>query len=158
MIPATHLKAIWIIYDKLKSLEIKWAITGSLGFALHGMDIAVNDIDLQTDKDGAYRIEDAFRLNVVRKVMFSEARGIRSYFGELSIKDIKVEIMGALQKKLPNRKWELPVDVEKYLEFIDFEGMRLPVLSLTYEEQAYRKLGRTEKARRIKNWLILQSK
>lgn len=134
-------------------MNITWTITGSLGFALHGMDVGINDIDLQTDEDGVYRIEDAFRSNVIRKVAFSEAEGIRSHFGELIVHEVTVEIMGALQKKLSSGEWEPPVDVEKHREFIDFEGMRLPVLSLSYEEQAYRKLGRTEKADRIKEWL-----
>ncbi|MBA7706967.1 hypothetical protein ES703_115828 [subsurface metagenome] len=106
MITARHQKAIRTIYETLKDLDITWTITGSLGFALHGMDVGINDNDLQTDKDGAYQIEDAFQSNVIRKVTFSEA-----------------------------------------------EGMRLPVLSLSYEEQAYRKLGRTEKADKIKEWL-----
>ncbi len=153
MIAARHQQAIRIIYETLKDLDITWTITGSLGLALHGMDVGINDIDLQTDEDGAYQIEDAFRSNVIRKVTFSEAKGIRSHFGELRVREVTVEMMGALQKKLPSGEWEPPVDVEKHREFVDFEGMRLPVLSLSYEEQAYRKLGRTEKADKIKQWL-----
>lgn len=157
MITARHQKAIRTIYETLKDLDITWTITGSLGFALHGMDVGIKDIDLQTDEDGAYRIEDAFRSNVIRKIAFSEAEGIRSHFGELSVQDVTVEIMGALQKKLPSGEWELPVDVEKHREFVDFERMRLPVLPLSYEEQAYRKLGRTKKADKIKEWLTKRS-
>lgn len=67
---------------------------------------------------------------------------------------VKVEVMGALQKKGPDGIWELPVEVERHWEFVPFEGMILPVLSLEYEEQAYRNLGRTEKADRIRDWLI----
>jgi hypothetical protein len=157
MITARHQQAIRTIYETLKDLDITWTITGSLGFALHGMDVGINDIDLQTDKDGAYRIEHAFRSNVIRKVAFSEAEGIRSHFGELSVREVTVEMMGALQKKLPSGEWEPPVDVEKHREFVDFEGMRLPVLSLSYEEQAYRQLGRTEKADEIRQWLTRRS-
>ncbi len=157
MIAARHQKAIRTIYGTLKGLDITWTITGSLGFALHGMDVGINDIDLQTDKDGAYRIEDAFRSNVIKEVAFSEGEGIRSHFGELSVQEVTVEIMGALQKKLPSGKWESPVDVEKHREFVDFKGMRLPVLTLSYEEQAYRKLGRTEKADKIREWLTNHS-
>jgi hypothetical protein len=153
MITARHQKAIRTIYETLKDLDITWTITGSLGFVLHGMDVGINDIDLQTDEDGAYRIEDAFRSDVIRKVAFSEAEGIRSHFGELIVQEVTIEIMGVLQKKLPSGEWEPPVDIEKHREFVNFKGMRLPVLSLSYEEQAYRKLGRTEKADKIKEWL-----
>ena len=153
MIPAKHQKTIGIIYEALKNLDITWAITGSLGFALHGMPVVINDIDLQTDKDGAFRIEAAFRSDVIRNVVFSETQKIRSYFGELSITYVKVEIMGDLQKKLSDGKWESPVDVKHLREFINFKGMKLPVLPLAYEEQAYRILGRIEKADKIKQWV-----
>jgi hypothetical protein len=36
--------------------------------------------------------------------------------------------------------------------------MRLPVLSLEYEEEAYRKLGRLEKADAIRKWLTSRSR
>ena len=53
---------------------------------------------------------------------------------------VKVEIMGALQKKSPDGTWESPVEVERHREFVPFEGMRLPMMSLRHEELAYRKL------------------
>ncbi len=61
--------------------------------------------------------------------------------------------MGAIQKKFSNGTWESSVAVEVYREFVLFECMKLPVLSLKYEEQTYRKLRRIEKANQIKEWL-----
>lgn len=117
------------------------------------MDVKVNDIDLQTDRNGAYIIVNAFQAHIIRNVSFLESERIRSYFGQLKIQQVVVEIMGALQKKITDEEWEPPVDVEKHREFINFEENRLPVLSLSYEEEAYRILGRTEKAEKIKEWL-----
>ncbi len=153
MISAQQKRALKIIHDGLQETKIIWAITGSLGFALHGMKLKVNDIDLQTDASGAYEIENTFAKHVVRQVKFSVSDKIASHWGELKIAGVKVEIMGALQKKLPNGTWESPVEVERYREFVTFEFMKLPVLSLKYEEQAYRKLGRTEKANQIQEWI-----
>ena len=153
MISAQQKRALKIIHDGLQETKIIWAITGSLGFALHGMKLEVNDIDLQTDASGAYEIENTFAKHVVRQVKFSVSDKIASHWGELKIAGVKVEIMGALQKKLPNGTWESPVEVERYREFVTFEFMKLPVLSLKYEEQAYRKLGRTEKANQIQEWI-----
>lgn len=152
MISAQQQHALRIIHDGLQETKVIWAITGSLGFALHGLKLKVNDIDLQTDASGAYEIERTFKDNVVRQVKFSVSDKIASHWGELKIEGVKVEIMGALQKKLLNGTWESPVEVERYREFISFECMKLPVLSLKYEEHAYRKLGRTEKANWIKEW------
>ena len=78
---------------------------------------------------------------------------ITSHWGELEVEGVKVEIMGALRKKRPDGTWEPPAEVERHREFVSFEGMMLPVLSLKYEEQAYRKLGRTEQADRIRDWV-----
>ena len=153
MISPNHSRALKTIYSTLQNTEVVWAITGSLGFALRGMELEVNDIDLQTDAGGAYGIENAFSGSIVRQVRLSISEEIASHWGELEIEGVKVEIMGALQKKSPDRTWEPPVEVEPHREFVPFEDMMLPVLALKYEEQAYRKLGRTEKADRIKDWL-----
>lgn len=148
-----HVQTLKIIDNSLRKTDIFWVITGSLGFALQGLDFKVNDIDLQTDASGAYDIEKVFAENIVRSVRFSRSDKIASHWGELNIDGVKVEIMGALQKKLPDGTWEPPVDVKRHREFISFEGMVLPVLSLTYEEKAYRILGRLERASQIKEWL-----
>ena len=150
MIPSQHVQTLKTVYHSLWKTDVLWAITGSLNFALQGMRLKVNDIDLQTDASGAYEIERVFAENVVKSVRFSRSDKIASHWGELSINGVKVEIMGALQKKLPNGAWESPVDVKQHRKFITFEGMALPVLSLAYEEQAYRVLGRIEKADRIR--------
>ena len=68
MISSRHWRALKIICNKLQETEVVWAVIGSLGFALQGMKIAVNDIDLQTEASGAYDIEKAFPGNVVRGV------------------------------------------------------------------------------------------
>lgn len=153
MIPPQHVQILKIIDYSLRKTDIFWVITGSLGFALQGLDFEVNDIDLQTDASGAYDIEKVFAEYVVTSVRFYKSDKITSHWGELNIDGVKVEIMGALQKKLPDGTWESPVDINTHREFITFEGMVLPVLSLAYEEQAYRTLGRIERANQIKEWL-----
>ncbi len=153
MIAVQHQRTLRIIYNQLQGGSINWAITGSLGFSLHGMGVEVGDIDLQTDERGAYEIERIFAEKIVRKVSFSATEKIASHFGELNIAGMKVEIMGGVQKRLSDGSWEAPIDVMEVCEFIPYGGMTLPVLSLIYEEQAYRKMGRIEKANQIKAWL-----
>ena len=155
MIQPQHVRALKTIHNRLRKIDTVWAITGSLSFALQGLELKVNDIDLQTDADGAYEIERVFTEKIIRRVEFSRYDKIASHWGELNIDGVKVEIMGALQKKLPDGTWESPVDIKRHRAFITFEGMVLPVLSLAYEEQAYRTLGRTATADRIKEWLDL---
>ncbi|USG99542.1 hypothetical protein K1720_08495 [Thermococcus argininiproducens] len=152
MIPQTHLKVLCKLYERLNDSSVNWALTGSTSFALQGVPVEPHDIDIQTDKEGAYEIERIFSEFVIEPVRFRESERIRSHFGALIIDGIKVEIMGDIQKKV-NDEWEPPVDINKYKRFVKVEGMKIPVLDLEYEYQAYLKLGRVEKAKMLKKFL-----
>ena len=153
MIDPRFAKVLRQLHNKLDIDEINWAVTGSLDFALQGMDVDVHDIDIQTDKSGAYEIENRFSQYVVRNVEFSSSEKIRSHFGELSIEGIKVEIMGDIQKHLPDGNWEGPPDIGSNRRFVNFGGLSIPVMSLEYECEAYHHLGRTERADQVRRYL-----
>ena len=85
MISLNHSRALKTIFSTLQNTEVVWALTGSLGFALRGMELEVNDIDLQTDAPGAYGIENAFSGSIVRQVRLSMSEEIASHWGELEI-------------------------------------------------------------------------
>ena len=153
MIDQQHLNVLSIIYARLNTSDVNWVLTGSASFALQGLPLEVNDIDIQTDKVGAYKIEHLFSEFIVKKVNLSSTEKIRSHFGALMIDGIKVEIMGDIQKRSKNGQWEQPVDLQKHKQFVDIEDMHIPVLSLEYEYQAYLKLGRVEKAKLLRQWL-----
>ena len=153
MIDLKYIKVLRKIYERLNDGSVNWVVTGSLGFALQGVPVDVHDIDIQTDKEGAYEIERRFSEFVIKKVAFRSTDKIRSHFGILMIDGIRVEIMGDIQKRLEDGSWEEPVDLNRYKRFVEIRGMKIPVLSLEYEYQAYLKLGRTEKAEILKKWL-----
>lgn len=146
-----------IVLQKIHTILIKhnilWAVTGSLNFALHGINVISHDIDIQTDKEGAYKFEQLFAEFVTKKVSYLKSEKIRSYFGSFLINNIQVEIMGDLQKMFDDGSWEEPVNIKNYLEFIKYQGMKIPVLCLEYEEQAYRQMGRIKKADLLRRYL-----
>ncbi len=152
-IDPTYLNILRQIYTRLKDSSINWVVTGSLGFALQNVTVTPQDIDLQTNEAGAYEIERLLSEHITRNVAFSSAENIRSHFGALTIDGIKVEIMGDISKRLEDSTWERPVDLERYKQFVEVEGMQVPVLSLEYEYQAYLKLGRLEKAQMLRKVL-----
>jgi len=153
MLDIVYLKVLRKINARLNKTSVNWAVTGSLGFALQGVPVEPNDIDIQTDKRGAYEIEYHLSEFVTKRVKFSSTERIRSYFGELKIDGIKVEIMGDIQKRNKDESWENPVSLEHHKRVVEVEGMKVPVLSLEYEYQAYLKLGRTDKAKILRKWL-----
>lgn len=153
MIEPNFLNALREICRRLENSPVDWAITGSMGMVLQGMEMDVHDIDIQTDQRGAYQIETALQEYVATPVRYLASERIRSHLGALEIFGVKVEIMGDVQKLLADHTWEPPVLVERHRRWIRFEDIRVPVLSLDYEYEAYQKLNRPEKAAQIKQWL-----
>ena len=153
MIDPVYLNVLRQIHARLSNTDVNWVVTGSLGFALQGVPVQPNDIDIQTDKVGAYAIESLFSDVVTRRVKFSATERIQSHFGALQIDGIQVEIMGDIQKRGADGVWEEIVDPARYRLMVEIDGMLVPVLSLEYEYEAYLKFGRTERAKMLRRWL-----
>ena len=153
MISRKHIDVLRQIHDRLNDGSVNWVVTGSLGFALQGIPVVPDDIDIQTDGPGAYEIERRFPEAVADEVAFSASDRIRSHFGSLEIDGVRVEIMGDIEKRDANGAWGAAVDLQTHRRLADFEGMTIPVLSLEYECEAYMKLGRTERAGMLRRWL-----
>lgn len=137
--------ALHALHGKLHGTPIAWVITGSLGLAVRGINVFVHDIDVQTDRFGAYEIERLFRDRVVRAVQFRESPRIRSHFGAIRLEEVEVEIMGDVQHRREDGEWELPPDLARLRDFARFGDIRVPTLPLEHELAAYRKLARRDK-------------
>jgi hypothetical protein len=148
-----HLRALRTIIGRLRDSSVDWALTGSCSFAVQGLPVQPNDIDIQTDKEGAYEIEWLFSTEVVEKVRFLESDKVRSYFGALMIDEVRIEIMGDIEKRESDGSWGKPVELDHYKIFVEYEGMQVPVLLLEYECEAYKALGRRDRAKMLNNWL-----
>lgn len=157
MLPPKHLNVLHKLYSKLDGSGVNWVVTGSVSFCLQGVPVSPNDIDIQTDEPGAYKMERMFRDFLVREVRFSSTDRIRSHFGALEIEGVQVEIMGAVQK-FYDGEWEDPIDIDSNKKVVTLEEMEIPVLNLSYEAEAYRRFGRLEMAEKIKKYSDLQDK
>ena len=157
MIEQPLIEALHILYSPLEAADLQWAITGSLGLALHGMNLEIHDIDIQTNKNGAYAFGKLFSEYTITPTYYRASDRIRSHFGVFGINDVQVEVMGDLQKLLPDQTWEMPIRVRENSDLVTFDGMQLPVISLAHEYQAYKTLGRHEKAKKIKEWMEAHS-
>jgi len=133
---------------------IQWAVTGSLGMVLHGMEMEIHDIDIQTDKEGAYQIERRLVNYLVKLVHFKASERIRSYFGIFEINGIKVEVMGDMQHLLADDKWDKPVEIQTCIDWVDYADMHIPIISLEHEIEAYQRYGRIDKVQKMKTFLL----
>ncbi|WP_254765732.1 nucleotidyltransferase domain-containing protein [Salinilacihabitans rarus] len=141
-----HRAAIRTLATELEGAGVTWALTGSASFALQGVPVEPDDVDVQTTAEGASEIERRFAERVVEPVSFSAAERIRSHFGAFEVEGVRVEVMGAVQKRRADGRWESPVDVAAHRREVSLDGVCVPVLSLAYEARAYERLGRTERA------------
>ena len=114
-----------------------WALTGSAGLAMHGLDVVVNDIDVQTDATHQARIQQSFAEHVTVPVSWSSSATIRSHFRKLSVGAITVEIVGAAQQQLQGATWTAPADPRVSRVLIDYGDLTIPVLDLAQEERSY---------------------
>ncbi len=154
MLEAYHLEALRLITAlAAKAPGLVWALTGSTSFALQGMDVTAHDIDIQTDRDSAYKLGGLLAGYCVEPVRFCGTGKIRSHFGKFQVGRAEVEIMGDVQKRLPGGAWEDPPLLAPLTRFVGWEGMRLPVLSLAYEAKAYRLMGREARAEEMERYL-----
>ena len=143
------------IIQKIKNRideDTKWAVIGSTGLFLQGVDVEPHDIDIITDRKGAFKIGEEFREHVKKPVEYSENGRFRSYYGKLEIKGIEVEVMGELEKKVRGR-WDGIEKLEKMIVEKDIQGNLIPVIRLEKELEEYNKMGRTEKADKIRKKL-----
>jgi hypothetical protein len=152
-LPISFQDALRQICIRLQGFPALWAITGSLGFWLHGMSVMPADIDLQTTAGGAYQMEKRLGGRELKKVSYSQSETIRSHYGALELEGVTVEIMGAVEKRRPDGTWKSPSDLNEVMEWVVWRGERLPTLSLQHELEAYRLLGRDDRAADIARFL-----
>lgn len=153
-IPDSHIRALRTLLARLKGQEgLVWALTGSTSFALQEMELPVNDIDIAADRDSALRIGTLLADCCVKPVEASSAKYIRSYYGQFRLEGIEVDLMGDSSRMNLDGSWGEPAYLPPLIEWVTFSSLRLPVLSLAFEEQSYRLLRREERANAIAAYL-----
>lgn len=155
MVSQIHSNVIKKIALLLKDHEIHWVLIGSLNLALQGVDVDAHDIDLLTDEKGAIAIGDILKDYEIEKVHLKETEYFKSYYGKFLVDGIQVEVMGDLLSfHSTDNKWSKTKEpVQK--DTLDIDGIKIPVLSLHDEYEAYINMGRKEKAEKIKEKLLV---
>ncbi len=153
LIPPEFTAALREIYNKLAGTEIVWVVTGSLGLAIKGIPVTPHDIDIQTDRAGVETFARLFRAEMVDAPFFWESEHTRFWFARFLIHGVEVEVMGDMQHRDEEGFWDDPPNLEANRLFIQVAEMAIPTLSLEFEEDAYRRMGRRGKAELIGQYL-----
>lgn len=121
--------------------------------ALQGVPVTPQDLDLQTTARGAYQIEERLREFMLEPVAFRTSERIRSHFGRGRVDQVELEIIGDVEKRLTDGSWDPPPNLSAVARLVSRGDMSVPVLSLEYELQAYKKLGRLDRTALLRSWL-----
>jgi hypothetical protein len=124
---------------------LTYKIVGGASAALHGVEIPVKDIDIETSAEEAYRFEQLFPAEVVEPVTDKQSQRYRSHFGRFEFQGVIVEVMGDLQRREQGR-W-IPTWTCTRTE-IDLDGDSVSLSWLEEETLAYVRRGRMGRAAR----------
>ena len=116
---------------------------------MQDVNVEPHDIDLLTDRQGAFRINEILKKYEKKKAEYAETEKVSSFFGVFEIQGVKVEVMGDYRER-QGTKW---VSLSKRLvnpKIIKVEENRIPVSSLGDHLVSYRRLGRPKDAEKIR--------
>jgi S-adenosylmethionine-dependent methyltransferase len=135
--------ALQRIAGTLTAGGVPYTVVGGTSAALHGVPIAVKDIDIETTEADAYRCQKLFSKNVVEPVVLRSSDLYRSHLGRLDVDGVLVEVMGDLHRREGTR-WVPTAAVTRETVLLD----GVPVLASTLEEEtlAYIRRQRLERA------------
>jgi len=150
-LPEQHAGVLSFLVERVPASDNLWALTGSAGLRLQGVDLPVNDLDLQTDAKTVFVLEKRLAEFMKVPVHIWETEHTLSYHGQAEIDGLQVELLGDIRHRLPDGTWGRSLDIESVLVWMEWRERRVPVLSLEHEAAAYEKMGRTQKAERIRS-------
>lgn len=131
------------IARRLAAADIPYTVVGGTALALHGLPIAVKDLDIEMSAEGAYRFQDLFAAQVIEPVGFRESVVYRSHFGRFDFGGVTVEVMGDLQRR-EGEGW-VPTAATTSTT-VELDGMPVRTSTLEEEALAYIRRGRLDRA------------
>lgn len=150
-LPVQHADVLRFLVEKIPPAENLWALTGSAGLRLQGVDLSVHDLDLQTDAKTVFLLENKLVHFMKVPVHLWETEHTLSYHGQAEINGLQVELLGDIRHRQQDGAWGTSLDIKSVLVWVEWHELEIPVLSLVHEAVAYEKMGRLEKAERIRS-------
>lgn len=151
-LPDPHARALLLLLDHLPLDDPAWALTGSAGLRLQGVDVEVHDLDIQSDARGIYLLEERLAKFMRTPVHVWDSGRIRSLDGRASVLGVEVELIADVVVQGPDGPRAGSADPGLRL-VLGWRGRQVPVLPLEQEAAAYERLGRHEKAALIRRFL-----
>ena len=144
-LPPAHSQALELLLDLVPPAELRWVLTGSAGLRLQGVDLPVNDLDIQSAAETVYRIEERLQDYIQTPVHLWESPRTRSLDGKAQIAGVEVELLADIAHRMPDGSWRSLTDFGRIV-WLAWRGREVPVFPLEDEAAAYQAMGRAGKA------------
>jgi S-adenosylmethionine-dependent methyltransferase len=135
--------ALCRLVQELDKAAIEYKVVGGAAAALHGVPIAVKDIDIETRPEDAYRFAERFAGHAVLPMSWRESESYRSHFGRFQFGDVMVEVMADLERREDDGWVPSATRTETTTEV---EGIAVRTSWLEEETLAYIRRNRLERA------------
>lgn len=131
------------IARELNSTGVSFKVVGGASAALQGVPLRVKDLDIELDREGAYRFQALFADRAVKPVGLSEGDHYRSHFGQFDLDGVTVEVMGDLHRRA-GEGWVPSTTVTETT--VQVGGEEIRVSRLEEETLAYVRRDRLDRA------------
>jgi hypothetical protein len=150
-IPIANIMALKKITEKFSGKNIDWVLIGSTSLAIQGVNVEVHDIDIKTDVKNADKIADMLKEYAVEPMHHKNSSQFKSYYGLFKINNVQVEVIADLET-MHEGEW-IKVENSRVKVIKRYEDMTLPLLELKEEYETYKRMGRMDKANKIKEFI-----
>jgi ABC-2 type transport system ATP-binding protein len=148
-LPEAQSRVLEFILERIPPGEYGWILTGSCSLRLQGVNVTVNDLDIECNATTIHQIEKELNEFIKTPVHPWENDNIRSLDGKAEIEGIQVEIIAEKEGRNPDGSWARLGNFENKI-YLHWHDRQVPVFPLQNEAEAYEAMGRSEKARLIR--------
>ena len=136
-------EVIGIVYDSVKDLKINWHLNGSFNLIVHGLNVKVKDLDIETDEKGLRLFREKLK-DFLQEDKYK--KDIKAHSLLFDIEGVEVEVLAHDNPELA---------MINQFSIANVDDMKIPVLPLDKARKFYKIIGKNDKAELIDKHLKL---
>ena len=166
ILPLPLLRATEKIGRTLKDMQAKWGFDGDAGEIIKGVNVHTDHLEIITTKAGTEEVCKLLAEYVTTPAGEMEKRlardadvdakmlpvYIKSFYAELTVDKVRVEVYGDLQYKVAEWEWGDPIDF--IAEYVNVVGTNVPTVPLRLKSELDLGLGWLDRVELISDAVI----
>lgn len=146
-------KVLKKIATELNEMNIRYAIGGLLLLYFKGITDVFQDIDLMVVEEDAEKTKACLCTMGKLQPAYLNSTYHTRHFYEFVIDGVDIDVMSDMIIVRDGKEYNCSLDADKITDFIDMDGVRIPLQSVSDWYQYYMWMGRDEKVEMIRRWM-----